>query len=596
LRRWNRPKDKGKQHSRQVNIEISLFFAKAKVVVGKRNPGIPGGLKKGIMISVSNITKIMGGVPLFAGASFQIYKGEKVGLIGPNGAGKTTIFRMIVGDLRPDEGAVSIQNNTRIAYFSQNVGEMRGRTAIQEVVDSNEKVGILARRLKSYGEKLSNPQLDPSNMDLILQKMGEDQTEYEKLGGYDVESNAQEILTGLGIFPKDHQKAVEDFSGGWKMRIALAKVLILLPDLILMDEPTNYLDMETIIWLEEWLQNFKGAFLLTTHDREFMNRVIRKVVEVANGKITTFSGNYDFYERERAILRKNNAAEFSRQKSMLKKEEDFIARFKARASHASQVQSRVKKLEKIERVELVTDDAEMRIVLPEIPRGGNDVIAIKSLGKCWKNTDGSDNPVFSGLSAMVRRLDKIAVVGINGAGKSTFLNILSHQTEPTVGEVIVGPSVSMGYFGQYTLEMLNRENTIFEEVQGKLPHTSDAIIRHLLASFLFRGDDVHKKIKILSGGEKARVVLSFLLSTPYNCLILDEPTNHLDLKSREVLLDALKRYEGTFLFVSHDRYFLREITNRVFEVDHGKINVYEGDYQYYLENRVPSGTFVKKLR
>jgi ATP-binding cassette subfamily F protein 3 len=540
------------------------------------------------MVSISNVTKFISGEPLFASASFQIYSGEKIGLVGPNGAGKTTFYRLIVGEIRPDEGAISIQKNTRIAYFSQSVGEMSGRSALQEVIGGDERISELAGRLQHYEERLSDPNLDPAAMDTILQLMGEDQTEYEKRGGYEIESNAQEILTGLGIFPKDHHKPVEDFSGGWKMRIALAKVLIVLPDLILMDEPTNYLDMETIIWLEEWLRNFKGAFLLTTHDREFMNRVITKVVEIANGKVTTFSGNYDFYERERAIMRKNNEAEFNRQQSMLKKEEFFIARFKARASHASQVQSRVKMLEKIDRVELAVDDDEMRIDLPEIPRGGNDVIAIKSLGKSWTNSDGSPQPVFAGLNAMVNRQDRIAVMGVNGAGKTTFLKVLCRQTEPTEGTVIVGPSISIGYFGQYTLEMLNPDNTVIQEVQGKLPQANEAIIRNLLAAFLFRGDDVYKKIKILSGGEKARVVLAFLLSTPYNCLVLDEPTNHLDMVSRGVLLDALKRYDGTMLLVSHDRYFLREISNRVFEVDRGKITVYEGDYRYYLENKPPA--------
>jgi ATP-binding cassette subfamily F protein 3 len=537
------------------------------------------------MINISNVTKYMGGVPLFTNASFQIYAGEKVGLVGPNGAGKTTFFRMIVGELRPDEGAISIQNNTRIAYFTQNVGEMHGRTALEAVVDSNEKIGALAARLRTWEEKLCDPKLSPEEMDMVLGKMGEDQTEFEKLGGYDIESNAKEILTGLGIFPKDHDKPVEDFSGGWKMRIALAKVLVLLPDLILMDEPTNYLDMETIIWLEGWLRNFKGAYLLTTHDREFMNKVIKKVVEVSGGNVISYSGDYDFYEREKAVQIRNNAAEFNRQQSKLKKEEDFIARFQARASHAAQVQSRVKMLEKIERIELITEDDAMKIALPEIPRGGNDVVVIKSLGKSWTNSDGSAHPVFSGLDAVVRRQDRIAVMGVNGAGKSTFLKVLCGQTEPTTGTVTVGPSITMGYFGQFTLEMLDPAATVFNQVRDKLPGPNDAAIRNLLAAFLFRGDDVHKKIGSLSGGEKARVVLSFLLSTPYNCLLLDEPTNHLDIKSRGVLLDALKRYDGTLLLVSHDRYFLREITNRVFEVDKGAIKVYEGGYEYYLENK-----------
>lgn len=537
------------------------------------------------MISLSNITKMLGGVTLYRSAGFQIYPGEKIGLVGPNGAGKTTLFRLIVGEVPADEGTITVQNNTRISYFSQNVGEMSGRTALEEVVASNARVAELSAKLREHEEALCDPDLDPDEMEKILNRMGEEQTEFEKIGGYEVESNAQVILTGLGISPEDHGKPVELFSGGWKMRIALAKVLIMNPDLILMDEPTNYLDMETILWLEDWLVKFKGAILMTTHDRDFMNRVVKKIVEVTAGRITTFSGDYDFYEREKAIILRNNAAEFSRQQSMLKKEEEFIARFKARASHAAQVQSRVKKIDKIERVELYTDDPDMRIYLPEIQRGGNDVVAIRNMGKSWKNPDGTDKRVFSGLTAMVGRRDRIAVVGVNGAGKSTFLKVISGQTEPTEGEAVIGASITIGYFGQFTLEMMNPEYTVFEEARSKLPNFNDASLRNLLAAFLFRGDDIKKKVKVLSGGEKARVVLAALLSTPYNCLVLDEPTNHLDIRSREVLLDALQRYEGTLLFVSHDRFFLRALTSRVFEVDHGHINLVEGDYQYYIESR-----------
>jgi ATP-binding cassette subfamily F protein 3 len=537
------------------------------------------------MISVSNITKLVGGVPLYTDASFQIYEGEKIGLVGPNGAGKTTFFRMIVGEELPDKGAISIQNNVRIAYFSQDVGEMKGCSALQEVIDGNDRVGELAKRLKSYEDRLCDPMIEPAEMESILEKMGDEQIEFEKLGGFEIESNARTILTGLGIFPDEHDKPVEDFSSGWKMRIALAKVLILLPDLILMDEPTNYLDMETILWLEAWLKNFKGAVLMTTHDRDFMNRVVKKIVEVAGGTVTTFSGNYDFYEQEKAVRRRQNEAEFNRQQSTLKKEEDFIARFKARASHAAQVQSRVKMLDKIERVELITDEASIRIFLPEIPRGGNDVAVIQNLAKSWRNSDGVERPVFSGLSAVVHRQDKIAVVGVNGAGKSTFLKVLCSETLPSAGAVVVGPSITIGYFGQSTIEALDGETTVFEEVRRRLPLANDGFIRNLLASFLFRGDEVFKKINYLSGGEKTRVILAHLLSTPYNCLVLDEPTNHLDIKAREVLLDALKRYEGTVLFVSHDRYFLRAVTNRVFEVDRGRIAIYEGDYTYYLERK-----------
>ncbi len=541
------------------------------------------------MISVSNVTKLMNGEPLFTEASFQLYRGEKAGLVGPNGTGKTTFFRLITGEIKPDEGSISIQNGTKIAYFSQSVDEMSGRSALEEVISGNDRIKVLADRLHGYHTKLSDPGLDPDEMIKILDKMGDDQAEYEAVGGYEIESAAQ-ILTGLGIKPEEHNNPVENFSGGWKMRIALAKVLIVNPDLILMDEPTNYLDMETIIWLEEWLKNFKGAFLLTTHDREFMNGIVKKIIEVSNGSVTSFSGNYDFYEREKAILLKNNAAEFSRQQSMLKKEEEFIARFKARVSHAAQVQSRIKKIDKIEKVELVPEDMEINIELAKIPRGGNDVISVKNLGKSWTGRDGTVKKVFSGLTAVVERQNKIAVVGVNGAGKSTFLKVLSRLTDPTEGEALTGPSISVGYFGQLTLEQLDQNATVLEEVRAKLPDLTEPSVRNLLASFLFRGDEVYKKIKYLSGGEKARVILAHLLSMPYNCLILDEPTNHLDIRSRVILLDALKKYEGTILLVSHDRYFLKELTNRVFEVGHGRIKVYEGDFQYYLDCKMTTVT------
>ncbi|MBN2651098.1 MAG: ABC-F family ATP-binding cassette domain-containing protein [Spirochaetales bacterium] len=537
------------------------------------------------MINISNVSKYLGGRYLYKDASFQIYPGEKIGLVGPNGAGKSTFFKMIVGEESPDKGSIMIQNGVTLAYFSQNVGEMKGRSCLEEVIQGNQRVSFLGAELDILNEKLCDPDLDPEEMDRILVQMGDYQTEFEKLGGYEIQTNAEEILTGLGIAPADHGKPVEDFSGGWKMRIALAKVMILLPDLILMDEPTNYLDLETIIWLEQWLKTFEGAVLMTTHDRDFMNRVVNKIVEVANGKITTFSGNYDFYQQEKEIRKKQNEAEYDKQQSKLKKEEEFIARFKARASHAAQVQSRVKMLDKIDRVELEQDEDEISIELPEIQRGGNDVVVIEKLSKAWKNSDGSDKLVFSGLTATVNRLDKIAVTGVNGAGKSSFLKVLCGLTDATDGYAKLGPSIDCGYFGQITVEQLFGENTVMEEVQSKLPHANDAVIRKILAAFLFRGDDVYKKVKYLSGGEKARVILSYLLTNPHNFLILDEPTNHLDIKSREVLLDALKRYEGTVMIVSHDRFFLRELTNRVFEVDHGQINIYEGDYHYYLDKK-----------
>ncbi|MBG59605.1 MAG: glycosyl transferase family 1 [Peredibacter sp.] len=535
------------------------------------------------MISVSNVTKLMNGIPLYSEASFQINPGEKVGLVGPNGAGKTTFFNLISGIERPDEGQIALAPNMRISYFSQNVGEMSGTTALEEVMGGNARLGELDAQLKGFEAKLCDPDLDPDEMNKVLEEMGEAQTEFEKLGGYELETNAQEILSGLGIGPEKHQTPVEDFSGGWKMRIALAKVLITLPDIILMDEPTNYLDMETILWLEKWLQNFKGSVFMTSHDRVFMNNVAKKIVEVSPHGVFTYSGNYDFYEKEKELRKKQLEANFARQQATLKKEEEFIAKFKARASHAAQVQSRVKKLDKIDRVELEADLEQMSIMLPEIPRGGNDVAILNDVSKKWVNSEGKDHWVFQNLNTVISRQDKLAVVGVNGAGKSTLMKVIADQTEATSGEVKIGPSVNMGYFGQYSFENLNMDNTVFEEVRSRLPNASDGFLRNLLAAFLFKGDEVFKKVRYLSGGEKARVILAGLLSCPHNLLLLDEPTNHLDIGSREVLLDALKRYDGTIMFVSHDRFFLDELATKVLEVDKGNVYLHPGSYKSYLD-------------
>jgi ATP-binding cassette subfamily F protein 3 len=537
------------------------------------------------MLSISNISKIHSGEVLFSKGTIQVNPGDKVGLVGPNGAGKTTIFRMIIGEERPDEGQISRSEKFRISYFSQNVGEMKGKTALQEVVEADENIRKLKERLSEYEEKLCLPDLADNEMNSILEKMGEAQTEFEKLGGYDLESRAEEILTGLGISPNDHHKKTEDFSGGWKMRIALAKVMVTNPDLILMDEPTNYLDMETILWLEAWLKNFKGAILMTTHDRDFMNNICKKIVEISNKVIKTFTGNYDFYLREREVQREQLKAEFSRQAEMLSKEEEFIARFKARASHAAQVQSRVKKLDKITRVELPPEEEKMVFDFPKPPRGSDDVVVIENLGKHWINSEGQVNKVFENLTVTVGRGQKIAVVGVNGAGKSTLLKVIVGQTEPTLGSLKLGPSISAGYFSQYSLEVLDPDYTVFDEVRKALPQATDGYIKNLLAAFLFRGDDVKKKIKFLSGGEKSRLVLAVIFSSNNNLLVLDEPTNHLDITSREILMDALKRYEGTVLFVSHDRHFLHELTQEVLEVDKGGVNIYPGNYKYYLEKK-----------
>jgi ATP-binding cassette subfamily F protein 3 len=535
------------------------------------------------MIHLSNITKQHGSQILFRDASFQILPGSRSGLVGPNGAGKTTIFRIITGEEEADSGDISCAKRTTIGYFSQDAGEMTGRSALEEVMAGSAETVRLADELKEMEAAMCEPQSDDA-LSALLERYGVAQEEFEHRGGYDLDTRAQTVLTGLGIGPDRFNHPVESFSGGWKMRIALAKLLTLKPDVLLLDEPTNHLDVESIVWLEEWLANdFDGALLMTSHDRDFMNRIVTRIVEVANKTVTTYGGNYDFYEREREIRLEQLLASHKRQQEMLAKEEEFIARFAARASHAAQVQSRVKKIEKIERIEIPAEERVVRFEFSEPPRSGDDVVVMDALAKEWSLPDGDVKPVFSGVSGIIKRQSKIAVVGVNGAGKSTFLKVLAGQTEPTTGSVVLGANVELGYFSQHAMDVLEPKRTVFDTVQDAMPLANRGVIMNLLGAFLFSGDAVDKKIENLSGGEKSRVVLATLLARPINFLVLDEPTNHLDIRSREMLLNALKNFSGTVVLVSHDRHFLRLLVDRVIEVDHGEMRAYEGNYEYYLE-------------
>ncbi|PLX88441.1 MAG: glycosyl transferase family 1, partial [Desulfuromonas sp.] len=460
------------------------------------------------MIHLTDITKKHGNRVLFKNASFQILPESRTGLVGPNGAGKSTIFRLITGEEETDSGDISCGKKTVIGYFSQDVGEMSGRTALAEVVSASEATVRLGEQIRDMEAAMCEPMSD-DEMTALLERYGDIQQEFEHRGGYDLESRAQAVLTGLGIGPDDYLRPVESFSGGWKMRIALAQILTLNPDVLLLDEPTNHLDVESIVWLENWLaDDYQGALVMTSHDRDFMNRLVGRIVEVGNQTITTYGGNYDFYLREREVRREQLLASHRRQQEMLAKEEDFIARFAARASHAAQVQSRVKKLEKIERIELPPEQKVVKFEFTEPPRSGDDVIAIDRLGKVWAVDDGDDKAVFSGVSGMVKRGDKIAVVGVNGAGKSTFLKTLAGQTEPTSGTVRIGANVHAGYFSQHSMELLNPQKTVFETVQDALPLQTVGVLRNLCAAFLFQGDDVDKRVDKLSGGEKSRLVLA----------------------------------------------------------------------------------------
>lgn len=538
------------------------------------------------MIHLTDIHKQHGSQILFTKASFQILPKVRSGLVGPNGAGKSTIFRLITGEESVDKGTVACGKKTVIGYFSQDVGEMSGRSALEETMSAVAEVVKLGVDIAVMETAMAVP-MEDDELASLLERYGDAQEEFEHRGGYDLEHRASAVLTGLGIGPDDYNRPVESFSGGWKMRIALAKILVINPDVLLLDEPTNHLDMESIIWLEEWLKNdFKGAVLMTSHDRVFMNSIVSRIVEVANKTITTYSGDYDYYIKERDIRRKQLVASHRRQQEMLAKEEDFIAKFAARVSHAAQVQSRIKKLDKIERIELPPEQKIMHFEFAEPPRSGDNVVAMEDLSKTWQVEDGVDKKVFSGITGVISRGEKVAVVGVNGAGKSTFLKVIAGQVEATTGTTSLGANVEVGYFSQHSMDILDGNLSVFDTVQAVLPTANIGTIRNLCAAFLFQGDDADKQVSLLSGGEKSRVVLATLLARPLNLLILDEPTNHLDMQSREILLEALKNFTGTVVLVSHDRHFLKSLVGHVMEIDHGEMHVYGGDYDYYLEKSV----------
>jgi ATP-binding cassette subfamily F protein 3 len=533
------------------------------------------------MVNLSNIRVAFGERVIFDNGNFLLRPGDKVGLVGPNGAGKTTLFKVICGIEKPDDGTVSMDPGTVVGYFSQEVGEMSGRSALEEVLAGAGRVYELGREISDLEHRMSvakGPGLSEAEMD----RYGALQMEFQHRNGYELENRAEAILTGLGIGKDRFHLPVESFSGGWKMRIALARILLLDPDVLLMDEPTNHLDLESIVWLEEWLETFKGDLVMTSHDREFMTRLCGRTVEVEAGAITTYPGDYDFYVKERAVRREQLIASQKRQQAMLAKEEVFITRFGAQASHAAQVQSRVKAIEKIERIVIPPDPKEMRVRFVPVARSGDLVARMDNLSKTWPLPGGAQLPVFHGLTGVVKRLDKVAVTGINGAGKSTLLKIITRQAEASGGECTIGAGVKIGYFSQYSTDILNPGRTVFEEVGERIPRAGEGAIKNILGAFQFGGDDVDKKVGVLSGGEKSRVMLACILAQPVNFLVLDEPTNHLDIASREVLLQALQEFDGTLMIVSHDRYFLRHLSTRVFEIDHGSLRVYEGGYRDYL--------------
>jgi ATPase subunit of ABC transporter with duplicated ATPase domains len=533
------------------------------------------------VISFSRISKQYGRQVLFVDASFQLNPGEKVGLVGPNGSGKTTLFRMIVGEESPDEGEVSIPKKITIGYFRQDVEEMSGRSVLDEAIAGSGRLGDLHHELEALQHDMADP-AKADQMERILSRFGVVQEEYEHLGGYGLESQAREVLHGLGFDDERVDGDVGALSGGWKMRVAMARVLLGSPDVLLMDEPTNHLDIESIVWLERYLTSRQGALLMTSHDREFMNRVVRQIAEIDDGEITVYSGNYDFYERERAIREANREAAYARQQAMLAKEQRFIERFSAHAAKAAQVQSRVKALEKIEKIELPKKRRVVKFDFRQPPRSGDQVAVLTNVSKTYGR-----RVIYDGLNLTIRRGERWSVMGRNGAGKTTLLRMVAGVLAPDSGEVTLGASLKMGYFAQQSLDLLDPDLTIAEQLQRDFPNESIGVLRNLAGAFQFSGDDIDKKIRSLSGGEKTRLVLARMLLDPPNVLVLDEPTNHLDLFTKDMLIDALKDFDGTMLFVSHDRAFLRALSNRVLELGgesgvEKEPHVYPGSYVDYV--------------
>lgn len=534
------------------------------------------------MISFSNIHKQYGRQLVFVDTSFQLNPGEKVGLVGPNGSGKTTLFRMVVGEESPDEGEVTVPKRLSLGYFRQDVEEMKGRSVLDEAIAGSGRAGHLHHELEDLQRAMEDPER-AGEMDGILERFGEVQEEYEHLGGYALEAQAREVLHGLGLKDDQIDGDVGALSGGWKMRVALARVLLGRPDVLLMDEPTNHLDIESIIWLEQFLKSFSGALLMTSHDRDFMNRIVTKIVEIDAGEMIAYSGNYDFYERERAIRETNQQAAFARQQSMLAKEQRFIERFKTHAAKAAQVQSRIKALDKIDKIELPKKRQVVKFEFRKPQRSGDQVAVLEDLHKSY-----GSHAIYQGFNLTIRRGERWAVMGRNGAGKTTLLKMIAGASAPDAGTVRLGASLTMGYFAQQSLDVLDAGLSVLEQLQKDFPKDGIGALRTLAGAFQFSGDDVDKRIRSLSGGEKSRLAMARMLYDPPNFLVLDEPTNHLDLATKEMLVDALRDFEGTMIFVSHDRTFLRGLGSRVLELggesgaDRNPL-VYPGSYTEYVQ-------------
>jgi ATPase subunit of ABC transporter with duplicated ATPase domains len=528
------------------------------------------------VLQLDSVSKRHGSQILFIDASLAVFRGERVGLIGPNGAGKSTVFRMLMGQELPDAGQVNVDRGVSVGYFDQNVGEMSGESVLSATIAGAGEVAKVGAELARLEAAMADPeQMD--KLDELVERFGEVQARFDTLDGYALSARAQEVLAGLGFSEGMIQGDVGKLSGGWKMRVALARVLLMKPDVLLLDEPTNHLDIESIIWLEGFLLSFEGALVITSHDQAFLNRVITRLVDIDEGDLISYSGNYEFYQEQYRQRQAQREAQFSRQQAMLAKEQAFIDRFKARASHAAQVQSRVKKLDKIEKIEPPRQRKIVEFDFRAPPRSGDDVAQLEGVVKAY-----GANTIYRDFNLLIRRQERWCVMGVNGAGKSTLLKLVAGATVPDTGRVRLGAGVKLGYFAQHAMELLSAEKTVVQMVQDTYPLATLGVLRTLLGAFGFSGDDVEKRCGLLSGGEKARLVLAMMMFDPPNLLVLDEPTNHLDIDTKAMLVNVLKDFEGTLLFVSHDRKFLSALSSRVLELTPDGPHTYGGGYDEYV--------------
>lgn len=528
------------------------------------------------MIAINNLTFEIGARALYDDANWHIKPGDKVGLIGANGTGKTTLLKIIVGDYTPTSGTISMAKDIKIGYLNQDLLSYQSDKSILHVaMEAFERQNQLHTEIEVLLKKLETDYSDD-----LLHKLSDKQQEFEALDGYNIEYRAHEILAGLGFSDTDTQRTLSEFSGGWRMRVMLARILLQNPDILLLDEPTNHLDLPSIKWLESYLQAFEGAIVIVSHDRYFLDRVVKKIVESRKGKLIPYAGNYSFYVEEKSLREEIQSGQYKNQQAKIRQEERLIERFRAKASKAKMAQSRIKALEKMERVDDVDDDnPTVNFSFKFSKQSGRHVIRIEELTKAYPGV-----PIVKNATATIEKGDKIALIGANGRGKSTVLKIIAGADKNNfTGLCETGHNVTQTFFAQHQLEALHLENTIIDELQAFAPKHTETELRSILGCFLFTGDDVFKKIKVLSGGEKSRVALAKALTADANFLILDEPTNHLDIASVNILISALKQYEGTFIVVSHDRYLLDNVANKIWFIEDQQIKEYPGTYAEYEE-------------